>query len=200
MIETIGGGIKKMFLKQKQRFFPLPDYDLTQLDRIVVKIQGKILNDNYTRLLIEDTAMDLAIAILLDKVQKQIKLSKDEHSLLKSKKLIEGRYPNLFVVSRIASVTGEKAKYIKYRGFDKDHYQNLIIMFIEKYGSATREEIDDLLFEKLPDILTKEQKATKINNMLSEMTGKLTTIKNIGSKKKSRWVLSDKKIIKNNKK
>jgi ATP-dependent DNA helicase RecG len=30
MIDTIGGGIRKMFEKQKQRFFPLPDYDLSE--------------------------------------------------------------------------------------------------------------------------------------------------------------------------
>ena len=52
MIDTIGSGIKKMFLTQRQRFFPLPDYDLSRPDRVVVTIQGKILDENYTRLLI----------------------------------------------------------------------------------------------------------------------------------------------------
>ena len=29
MIETEGGGIRKLFLKQSERYFPLPDYDLS---------------------------------------------------------------------------------------------------------------------------------------------------------------------------
>ena len=104
MIDTIGGGIKKMFKTQMQRFFPLPDYDLTQPARVIVKIPGSVLNENYTKLLIKNAEMDLFTVMLLDKVQKRIRLSKDEHTFLKSKKLVEGRYPNLFVSSQIAAI------------------------------------------------------------------------------------------------
>lgn len=191
MIDTIGSGIRKMFLSQRQRFFPLPDYYLTQPEKVIVKIQGKILDENYTRLLIENADLDLTTVILLDKVQKQIKLSKDEHRFLKSKKLIEGRYPNLFVSSKIASVTGEKAKHIKYRGFDKKYYQDLVVAFIKEHGSVTRKEINDLLLSKLSDIMSQEQKMTKINNMLTEMSGRLKIIKNIGSRKVPCWVFNN---------
>ena len=190
MIDTIGNGIKKMFQKQKQRFFPMPDYDLTQPEKVIVRIQGKILNVNYTRLLIEKTDLDLFTVILLDKVQKNIKISKDALRLLKLKRLVEGRYPNLFVSSKIASIIGEKAKYIKYRGFDKKYYRDMIINFIKKNDSASRREIDDLILNKLPDILTEEQKKRKINNLLNEMSGKSCLIKNIGSKKCSKWILT----------
>lgn len=43
MIETICSGIKKMFQKQRQRFFPLPSYNLTQPKKVIVTVQGKIL-------------------------------------------------------------------------------------------------------------------------------------------------------------
>jgi ATP-dependent DNA helicase RecG len=190
MIDTIGGGIKKMFKTQMQRFFPLPDYDLTQPERVIVKIVGRVLNENYTRLLIKNTDMDLFTVMLLDKVQKHIRLSKDEHTFLKSKKLVEGRYPNLFVSSRIAAAMEEKAKYIRYRAFDKQYYQDMIIEFISKNGSASRREINDLLLNKLPDILTEKQKKSKINNLLAEMSSKLRIIENSGSRKYSRWVLA----------
>ncbi|MFH1562627.1 MAG: RNA-binding domain-containing protein [Nitrospirota bacterium] len=198
MIETIGSGIKKMFQKQRQRFFPLPSYDLTDPEKVIVKIQGKILNENYTRLLIEQMNLGLSTVMLLDKVQKRINISKDEHKFLKSKRFVEGRYPKLFVSSQIAATTGKKAQHIKNKGFDKKYYQDLIIEFIKKYDSAPREEINELLLDKLPDIMTKEQKTRKIHNMLSEMSGKLTMIKNIGSRKKSSWILNDmnKKTIK----
>ena len=118
MIDIIGSGIRRMFTLQKERFFPLPDYDLSQPEKVIVKIQGKVLNENYTRLLIKNPDMDLSIVMLLDKVQKQNRLSKDEHKFLKSKKFVEGRFPNLFISSHIAAAMQAKAKYIKNRGFD----------------------------------------------------------------------------------
>lgn len=192
MIDTIGGGIRKMFQFQKQRYFPMPDYDLTQPKRVIVSIHGKILDENYTHLLIENADMELNTAILLDKVQKRTRLSKDEHKSLKSKKLVEGRYPNLFVSSHIAAVAGEKARYIKYKGFDKRYYQDLIVSFIKKHGSASRGEINDLILDKLPEVLTEKQKIQKIHNLLTEMSRKLGIIENIGSYRYSKWVLISK--------
>ena len=34
MIDTQGGGIKRMFQVRRRRFFPLPDYDLSQPERV----------------------------------------------------------------------------------------------------------------------------------------------------------------------
>ena len=191
MIDTIGGGIRKMFQTQMERFFPLPDYELTQAERVSVRIQGKILNENYTRLLIKNRDIDLATVMLLDKVQKRVRVSKDEHRFLKSRRLVEGRYPNVFVSSRIAATTEEKAKYIKYRGFDKKYYQDMITEFIKKNGAASRREIDDLILDKLPEILTESQKKNKISNMLSEMSGKSGIIVNTRTRKYPRWTLAD---------
>lgn len=59
MIDIIGSGIKKMFNLQRQRYFPLPDYDLDEPNRVKVRIIGKIINENYTRLLIKRPDLDL---------------------------------------------------------------------------------------------------------------------------------------------
>lgn len=191
MIDIIGGGIKKMFKTQMERFFPLPDYDLSQPDKVIVKIAGKVLNENYTRLLIKNPEMDLATVMLLDKTQKGIRISKDSHKFLKSQKLVEGRYPRLFVSSSIAAVMGEKAKYIRYRAFDNQQYKNMIIAFIKKYGSASREEIDDLLLKKLSDVLSEKQKQNKISNLLYAMSNKDKIIRNTGSRRVSKWVIGN---------
>jgi ATP-dependent DNA helicase RecG len=191
MIDTIGGGIKKMFKTQKERFFPLPDYDLSHPDKVIVKIAGKVLNENYTRLLIKNPDMDLTTVMLLDKVQKGISISKDAHKSLKSQKLVEGRYPRLFVSSSIAAAMGEKAKYIRYRAFDNQQYKNMIIAFIKKYGSASREEIDDLLLKKLSDVLSEKQKRNKISNLLYAMSKKDKIIRNTGSRHVPKWVISN---------
>ena len=42
MVDTIGSGIRKMFNYQKERFFPLPEYDLSN-NKIKVTITGKVL-------------------------------------------------------------------------------------------------------------------------------------------------------------
>ena len=189
MIDTLGGGIKKMFLLQRQRYFPMPDYDLSESEKVNVRIMGKVIDERYTKLLINKTDLSLKTVICLDKVQKKIRLTLDEYKPLRLQKLVEGRYPNLFVSAKIAAATGDKSSYIKYRAFDDEHYKKMVIAFIKKYGSASRKEIDDLLMGKLSDALEEKQKRNKIHNLLHEMYKKDETIKNTGSKRKSKWVL-----------
>jgi ATP-dependent DNA helicase RecG len=191
MIDTIGSGIKRMFIKQKNRFFPLPDYDLSAPNKVQVKIIGKILDENYTRVLINHTDLDLITVMLLDKVQKKERINLDEAKRLRVQKLIEGKYPNLFVSAKIAALTGNKTTYIKNRAFDNEHYKKLVISFIQKYKSASRQEIDDLLLDKLSDALDDQQKRKKINNLLYEMSKKDESIKNIGTSRKPKWVLDN---------
>jgi len=47
MIDTIGGGIKRMFTMQRERNFPMPDYDLSELGRVKVRIIGKGIDEKY---------------------------------------------------------------------------------------------------------------------------------------------------------
>lgn len=194
MIDTRGGGIKKMFNIQMERFFPLPDYDLKEPDRVKVQIRGEIIDEKYSRLLIDKADLDIWTVILLDKVQKRVRITKDEHSRLKKQRLIEGRYPNLFVAAKIASATGMKAKHIRDRGFDKKYYQDMILALIREHGPVKRQDIDELILPKLPEVLSQKQKKAKIHNLLTELSIKMKKIKNIGSRKLPQWVL-----LKNNK-
>ncbi|WP_046228435.1 RNA-binding domain-containing protein [Paenibacillus dauci] len=190
MIDTIGSGIKKMFVTQKKRFFPLPDYNLNETDKVEVRIIGKVLDENYTRILINQTNLDLDTVMLLDKVQKKVKITTEEAKQLRNKNLIEGRQPHLYVSAQIARLTGDKSTYVKNRAFDKEHYKNLIIAFLEKYESASRQDIDSLLLDKFSDMLNGEQRKKKINNLLFEMSSKDKSIFNQGSSRKSKWVLT----------
>lgn len=190
MIDTIGSGIKKMYLRQKMRFFPLPDYDLQSPNKVLLRIQGKILNENYTRVLLKNTDIDLDTAIALDRVQKGFGISKDSAKFLRKSGFIEGRFPKLYMSSKIAAVTGKKAQYIKNRAFDDKHYKDMILEFIKKYSSATRKDIDALIFSKLSDALDENQKKDKIKNLLYVMHKRDGTIENKEKPPKSRWVLS----------
>ena len=190
MIDTIGSGIRRMFIEQKKRSFPLPDYDLTDLNKVTVRISGRILDENYTKLLLKHENLALQTVILLDRVQKGLKLTKVEHAKLKKLGWVEGRYPNLFVSSEIAVATKQKADYIKNRPFDNDSYKTWILSFIEKFGSASRSDIDGLLTDKLSDTLDERQKKTKVSNLLQSMSKQDRTIVNAGSRKIPKWVLA----------
>jgi len=190
MIDTMGYGIHKMFQKQRERYFPLPEYDLSDPQKVLLKIYGHIIDEKYTRLLMDRTDLDLKTVILLDKVQKCHKITKNALSHLRKNRLIEGRYPNVYIAAHIAAITGDKSDYIKNRPFDNKHYKTLILDFIRQFGSASRKDIDSLLMNKLPDVLNEKQKKNKINNLLAELARKDKAIRNIGSDRNSSWVLT----------
>lgn len=168
MIDTIGSGIKKMFVIQKNKYFPLPDYDFSN-KKITVQITGKVVDVNYARKLAELKELSLQEIMLLDKVAKNKSVTTDEIRHLKSKNLIEGRKPNYHISSSVAKVTGEKAEYIKQRGFDDDYYEKLIIEYLRKFEIATSFDFKNLLENKFPEILDDEQKENKLRNMLQKM-------------------------------
>jgi len=186
MIDTMGYGIKKMFLEQRKRYFPLPDYDLTDPEHVTVQIMGRLIDENYSRILIEKADLDLRHVIALDKVQKQQKLSKDELKMLRKEKLIEGRAPHVYVASYIAEIAGEKARYIKNRGLSDFHYEQMILGLIEEFGHVKRKDVDELLLDKLPDVLTPKRKMNKIGNLLSKLR-KSGAIINSGSRTAPLW-------------
>jgi len=189
MIDTIGSGIKRMFQYQRQRFFPMPDYD-TKQNVVKLTITGKVLDMDYARVLVRNPNLSLEEIMLLDKVQRQKSLDDSEAKRLRNRGLIEGRKPNYHIsavaIQPIADDTLQ-ANYIHQKGFDDDHYRNLIVEYIKKFSSATRQAITSLLMHKLPEVLSDSQKRSKINNLLTTLreSGK---IKNIGSDRKPQWV------------
>ena len=189
MIDTIGSGIRRMFTLQQQRNFPMPDYDLSEANRVKVVIAGKVLDEKFTRLLMARPDLDLLDVIALDKVQKKKPISEEEFTSLKGQKLIEGRRPNLTVSAAIAAATETKAEYIKSRALDKEHYKGLVVSFLETFGEARREDIDKLLLDKVSDALGEKQKAEFIGNLLQEMR-RDGTIRTEGTKRWAKWRLA----------
>ncbi len=189
MIDTMGSGIKRMFVIQKNKFFPLPDYDLSN-QSVKVSIIGKVMDENYARKLAQLSDLSLPDIILLDKVAKHKPLGRNEIQVLKSKHLIEGRKPNFYISASVASTIGEKGKYIKLRGFKDDHYKKLILEYLDKYGSATKQDIDSLILDILPNILDKSQKENKVRNIVYSMSKKDESIENEGTNRKPKWIKS----------
>jgi ATP-dependent DNA helicase RecG len=188
MIDTIGSGIKKMFIEQKNRYFPLPDYDLTDPSHVRTRIYGKIIDENFTRTLINHAELSLSKVISLDRVQKRYPISDEDAKELKTEALIEGRKPNYFLASGIADIAGKQATYIRNRGFDKIHYQKMITEYIKVFGAINRDNIEKLIWDKLPDILNEKQKENKIRSLIREMREK-KMITREGNKINAKWVV-----------
>jgi len=169
MIDTIGSGIKRMFTKQRQRNFPMPDYDLSEKGRVKVRIIGKVIDEKYTRMLMTRADLDLGDVIALDKVQKGRPIREAEFKSLKSKQLVEGRRPNLFVSESVATATETLVDYLKRRGIDKAYCQRIVIELLQKQGQATRPDFDNLLRSKLSDALDDDKKRNFITNLLQEL-------------------------------
>ncbi len=187
MVDTAGDGIRKMFLHQRERFFPLPDYDLCE-DRVKVTITGKVLDIDFARMLVRNKELTLDEIILLDKVQKKKPLNETEGKYLKDRNLIEGRKPNYYISAGIAASLPDsaiKAHYINTRGFDDAHYKKMILEYLDKFGKSKRSGIEELLWNKLPDILTDKQKKYKVTNLFTALRNE-GKIKNEGY---SEWVL-----------
>jgi ATP-dependent DNA helicase RecG len=136
---------------------------------VEVAISGNILDVKYTHMLMRRSDLDLRRVLLLDRVQKGRALSADEVRELKQMKLIEGRSPNFFVSAKVAEWAGEKARYIRNRGFDDRYYRTMVTDYLKKYGRATRQDVDALLLGKLPEVLDAAQKAHKVRNLLQAM-------------------------------
>jgi len=187
MIDTVGHGIHSMILAQRSRFFPLPDYANSLPDKVVLEIFGHLIDENYTKLLLEHREMPLSTVILLDRVQKKQPITDTATAMLRRQGLIEGRKPHYFVSAKIAAATDSGASYTRSKGLEKQKLKEFILQHLSEFGPTPRVRIEELLFEMLPVDLTEKKKRNKVKNLLTEMRAKDKTIKRIGKGPKSKW-------------
>ena len=173
MIDQAGSGIRRMFATQRQRLFPMPDYVFDTSPqghpRVELILQGQMLDVKFARALMARSDLSLHEVILLDRVQKGRSLPPEQVRALRGRGLVEGRVPRLFISAKLADAAGQKARYIRNRGFDDSYYQQLVLEYLSTYGRATRADLDALLLAKLPEVLSPEQKAHKLKNLLQAM-------------------------------
>ncbi|MEE4257654.1 MAG: ATP-binding protein, partial [Bacteroidales bacterium] len=187
MIDTMGYGIHTMFIEQRKRFFPLPDYSKSTDDKVILEIYGQEIDVNYSKLLMEKKDLDLGTVILLDRVQKNMNITKDALTLLRKQKLIEGRSPNIYVSASVAKATGNLDTYIKYKSFDDRYFKDMIIEFISKNGEASKSDIDNLILDKLPSLLDEKQKKNKVRNLIYALSKREKEIVNCGTRRYPIW-------------
>ena len=193
MIDTMGYGIHAMYLGQARRYFPMPDYDLGDPNAVKMTVYGHVVDPAYSRMLIQKTDLPLTDILCLDRIQKNLSVPVSTIRHLRRSGLIEGRKPNIHVSAVVAQVTASKAEYIRTRAQDDAFYAKLIIDYLTKFGKASREEIDQLLWTKLSDALTEEQKSKKVANLITNLR-RSEYIHNTGTRKSPIWQLAEKKV------
>ena len=157
-----------------------------------VKVYGKILDENYTKVLFENPDMDLETVYLLDCVQKGKRLERGEVARLRRQGLIEGRSPHLFVSASVAETLDQKAQYIKNKGFDDQYYKKLILDYLSTWKKGKTSDFDTLLLGKLPDSLSETQKKNKVRNLLASLRRANIIHPDSTNRQTSHWVLNKK--------
>lgn len=169
MIDKGGFGIADMVSTQRKRYLPLPDYEGSTLNETVLNVYGQAIDENYSRLLMERTDLLIEQVIWLDRVQKEQPIDERQAQILKGGKLIEGRKPKYFVSALVAAATDTQVQYTLNKGLSDEYYKKMIVQHIQKFKSAPTSDLRALLADKLPGLLSDEQKRAKVKNLLTAL-------------------------------
>jgi len=171
MMDTMGYGIREvMFKGQARRYLPLPDFDLSDASHVTLRLPGRFIDENYSRILLTHPDFGLPDILALDRVQKHQPINDEALRALRRQGLVEGRKPALHVSALVAAATDSKAQYIHQRSQGDTHYRQLILDYIQRFKSATRSELRDMLLPTLPAVLSPEQKEIKLKNLLAALS------------------------------
>jgi ATP-dependent DNA helicase RecG len=177
MIDTIGNGIKRIFTTQRERFFPLPTYDISDEKHTEVTIFGELINANYSRILFSHPELSLDDVILLDKVQKKQPVSETEIQHLRDLNLVAGMGYELQVAGNYVKISYQE-------------YKQMILDLITQNDSATREDIVNVIMPTLSPDIPIEKRQKKISNIIVGLSTKDKKIVNISKSVKSPvWAL-----------
>ena len=189
MIDTMGYGIHRMFADQAKRYMPLHDYEVTPAS-VKVTIYGRILDEKYSSLLVKCPNLPIDQVVLLDRVQKGLRVSSAAIAGLRRAGLVEGRMPHLHISADVAEATGQEAEYMRKKERTGAYYQRLIIDYLEKFPGSQRKKINEFMLDEIRGDFTSEEKIAKITHLLTVMR-RNHVIENRGTDKNPRWFYID---------
>lgn len=189
MIDTASMGIRKVFKIQREKYFPMPDYDLSRQGEVAVVVYGKVLNENYTRILFQNPDFDLDTVFLIDRVQKNAPISKEQIKCLRKLGVVEGKAPHVYLSASLAKAMDEQATYIKNKAFDDQYYKDMIQNYLQTFKKGKKKDFTKVLFEKLPNVLDDKQKENKVRNLLTSMKREGIIRLDAENKQIANWVL-----------
>ena len=189
MIDQNAIGIRNVYEIQRGRMLPLPTYDLTEAGRVSVTIYGRVLDEKYTRLLASEPKMDLETVFMLDLVQKGSPITQEQARTLRSRGLVEGRYPKLTLSSKVAGIIGTHEEYVRQKGLDTSICKELVVKLL-RTRPCTRAEIVSAISHALPEDMSDEQRRKHVSYLLQELR-KERRIRREGTKRNARWMVDE---------
>ena len=169
MIDTVSSGIQTIFYKQKERHFPMPDYEINEnVPEVNVKIYGRLIDEKYVELLKRDGSLSLKECIWLDAIQKGRPVTDEALRILKRKRLIEGHKPNYIISQSVAQKTHQLPEYTKQKGLDKAKLINMLQQIIENAGESgiLLNDIYEYMKDTLPSTKSVEAKKRTLRYLL----------------------------------
>jgi ATP-dependent DNA helicase RecG len=191
MIDTAQWGIRKVFNIQRSRYFPMPDYDLIKPNQVAVRVYGKILDGNYTRLLFGHDDLSIETVFLLDRIQKRLPIEKEQYQRLRKIGLIEGKLPHVYISAKVAEIVDAKVQYTRNKALDDQYYIDLMISHLRNFGKATKADFLKLLEDKLSDALSDEQKSNKVRHFLTTLRKNGVIEHTDGNRRTGEWKLTE---------
>lgn len=166
LMENVGSGIPKMFLSQRERLFPMPEFDFSN-DKVNVTFCGKFLDPDIADQLAHDNRLSLLDLYLLDRLLREKTLSKAQIAHLREKGLVSARHPRYSPPGPVVQpvpVTNDEM------------LQMEILSFIKKGNGSSRNDILKYISWRMSDRLSEKQKQDKLKNLLQRLKsqGRLT--------------------------
>lgn len=189
MIDQNAIGIRNVYEIQRSRMLPLPTYDLSEPDRVSVTVYGRVLDEAYTRLLASEPDMDLETVFMLDLVQKGSPVTREQARVLRSRGLVEGRYPRLTLSSKVAGIIGTHEEYVRQKGLDTSICKGLIVKLL-RTRPCTRAEVVSAISHALPEGMGDEQRKKHVSYLLQELR-KEHRIRPDGARGNAKWVIDE---------
>lgn len=188
MIDHLGYGIEHINRSQASRYLPLPDYDLCTPNEVKLTIYGRVVDEGYTKLLMQDSDLPFEEVLALDRIQKGRPVPSQTLRRLRGKGLVEGRKPHLRVAASVARATGTQVDYLQSRGQSDEYCCALITDYLKKNGKTSRTTLNAIVYPALSVELTDGQKGNKVKNLLGKLS-RQGTIRYMSIGKDPGWIL-----------
>jgi hypothetical protein len=172
-VDYIGSGMKRMFMTQVDRYFPLPEYEIDD-DHVLMEITGHPINETYRYILHNNPDLPLETIFILDEVQKGKEITDDEAKVLRDLGFLSGRAPQYSL---------QRDKPISKRS-DGTKYESLKMSIVDYLSTGKETPRRDIELEMIQEghIGEGEAKGWAMKYVLGYLV-KSGVIENIGSNK-----------------
>ncbi len=178
MIDTMGYGIHGMHKSQKERYLPLPDFDLSEPHMVRLTVHGRVVDQPPGR--------RTGAGPRAEGPSNRCSGGEEASATRAASRGSQAEASHLG--SRRDGVRDEG--HIRTRAQDDAHYQKLVTDYLCTFGMASRKDIDALLWDKLSDALSDDQKANKIGDLVTKWR-RNGVIHNVGSRPSPTWRLHE---------